>query len=397
MPFVKPNPFFFFILSFFSFFFFFFILCPLLCMGPPPPPPPTPPTQTPPPLVLLGVDLSDRSRTVQFLLCCAGVFFFYLGYGYVQEAIFRTPGFRSGWYLTAFQFLVYAVLSRVALWRSGAAPSATPTRVYLALSAMTVGTMGLSNASLGSLNYPTSVIFKSSKVVPVMLAGVLVQGRRYPAVDYLGAALIVAGLVAFNLADVSVRPEFPLRGTAAMLAALCFDAMIGNYQERWMREYGMSTTEMVNRCYSWGFLLAASISAATGDLSAAVADVHPAYTARLHLLMLLFAVLGYFGVDFVLALIRHFGAVVAVTVTSCRKAATIIVSFLIFPKPFVAGYAWGGALALAGIMLNVARKNPEALRSVAAAALPLDNLCCGALGALLAAAPRAAKSAPLEV
>lgn len=41
---------------------------------------------------------------------------------------------------------------------------------------LTVGTMGLSNTSLGYLNYPTQVIFKCCKLIPVMLGGVFIQG-----------------------------------------------------------------------------------------------------------------------------------------------------------------------------------------------------------------------------
>lgn len=42
---------------------------------------------------------------------------------------------------------------------------------------LTVGTMGLSNTSLGYLNYPTQVIFKCCKLIPVMVGGVFIQGK----------------------------------------------------------------------------------------------------------------------------------------------------------------------------------------------------------------------------
>lgn len=37
--------------------------------------------------------------------------------------------------------------------------------------------MGLSNTSLGYLNYPTQVIFKCCKLIPVMIGGVFIQGK----------------------------------------------------------------------------------------------------------------------------------------------------------------------------------------------------------------------------
>ena len=51
-----------------------------------------------------------------------------------------------------------------------------PLRTYFVLAFLTVGTMGMSNASVGYLNYPTQVIFKCCKLIPVLLGGILIQG-----------------------------------------------------------------------------------------------------------------------------------------------------------------------------------------------------------------------------
>ena len=40
-----------------------------------------------PQLVVIGVSLDNLSRSTQLFICCAGVFVFYLVYGYVQVAI----------------------------------------------------------------------------------------------------------------------------------------------------------------------------------------------------------------------------------------------------------------------------------------------------------------------
>jgi adenosine 3'-phospho 5'-phosphosulfate transporter B3 len=46
--------------------------------------------------------------------------------------------------------------------------------MYQSLS-VTLVTMGFSNASLEHLNYPTQVIFKSCKLIPVLVGGILVK------------------------------------------------------------------------------------------------------------------------------------------------------------------------------------------------------------------------------
>jgi len=72
-----------------------------------------------------------------------------------------------------------------------------PFKTYLLLAFLTVATMGLSNSSLGYLNYPTQVIFKCCKLIPVLIGGILIQGL-YP---LLGIVMMEWYLLAQNHAD----------------------------------------------------------------------------------------------------------------------------------------------------------------------------------------------------
>jgi len=72
--------------------------------------------------------------------------------------------------------------------------------------------MGFSNASLGHLNYPTQVIFKCCKLIPVLVGSVLIQGKKYAFIDYVAALLMCVGLIWFILADSKVSPIFDLIG-----------------------------------------------------------------------------------------------------------------------------------------------------------------------------------------
>lgn len=57
-----------------------------------------------------------------------------------------------------------------------------------------------------------------------------------------------------------------------------------------------------------------------------------------------------------LSLIREYGALLAVSVTTTRKAVSIILSFMIFSKPFTFDYVWSGLIVVLGIYLNVLSK-----------------------------------------
>lgn len=128
-------------------------------------------------IVVLGINLSRFNKLTQFFICVAGVFVFYLIYGYLQELIFSMEGFKSyGWYLTLVQFAFYSIFGLIELQLIQDKRRRIPGKTYMIIAFLTVGTMGLSNTSLGYLNYPTQVIFKCCKLIPVMLGGVLFKG-----------------------------------------------------------------------------------------------------------------------------------------------------------------------------------------------------------------------------
>lgn len=154
-------------------------------------------------IIILCFDLTHYSGLTQFLLCCLGVFVFYLLYGYLQELIFTLDGFKPyGWFLTLIQFGYYTGFGYIE--RRIADPLSKtdrciPIKTYLLLAFLTLGTMGLSNSSLGYLNYPTQVIFKCCKLVPVLIGSILIQKKKHGPLDFLAAIAMCVGLAGFTL------------------------------------------------------------------------------------------------------------------------------------------------------------------------------------------------------
>lgn len=134
------------------------------------------------------------------------------------------------------------------------------------------------------------------------------------------------------------------------MALLC-DAVIGNVQEKSMKTYQASNTEVVLYSYGIGFLYLLVILLGTGQLSdgvlffakvsyifhfeAAGQNKYPFQNPRkIYGYAIIFSLTGYFGTQVVLTLVKTCGAFAAVTVTTCRKAMTMILSFIFFSKPF---------------------------------------------------------------
>lgn len=162
---------------------------------------------TPREIKIFCCDLSEYSSNIQFIICCGGVFVLYLLYGYFQELIFSLDGFKPhGWYLTLIQFGYYTIFGyfeRKINNSNDYGQRRIPMKTYFLLAFLTLGTMGLSNSSLGYLNYPTQVIFKCCKLVPVLIGSILIQKKQHGPLDFLAAIAMCIGLAAFTLGKCS--------------------------------------------------------------------------------------------------------------------------------------------------------------------------------------------------
>ncbi|KAL1517328.1 hypothetical protein ABEB36_001105 [Hypothenemus hampei] len=311
---------------------------------------------------ILCLEIASFSETWQLVLCSIAVFFFYLLYGYMQELIFTIKDFKPyGWYLTLVQFGCYTIFGLMETKIRGINNRRIPIKTYLLLALLTLGTMGLSNSSLGYLNYPTQVIFKCCKLIPVMAGGILIQGKRYGPLDFLAALLMCVGLTLFTLADSQVQPNFDTKGISMISLALLCDAVIGNVQEKSMKSYMAPNVEVVLYSYAIGFVYLLVIMLSTGNLMEGI-NFFNKQPYMLYGYSVIFSVTGYLGIQVVLTLVRTTGAFAAVTVTTMRKAVTIIISFIFFSKPFTMQYLWSGSIVVFGIYLNLfSKKHPMGL------------------------------------
>ncbi|KAH9492093.1 hypothetical protein Btru_029466 [Bulinus truncatus] len=327
------------------------------------------------PLYLWCYDLTHLSRTWQFIILTTLTFVFYLIYGYMQELIFKLEGFEPfGWYLTLVQFAYYILFGVVELQIKHDRQRKIPLSMYLLLAFLTVATMGLSNTSVGYLNYPTQVIFKCCKLIPVLIGGILIQGKKFSLIDITACLCMSVGLILFTLADSAVMPDFNTYGVVLISLALCADGAIGNVQEKTLKQYGASNGEMVLYSYSIGFLYILIGLLLSGSILPAFyfCQQHPVETYGY---AVIFSATGYLGLYVVLTLVKSFGALIAVTVTTCRKAVTIVLSFIFFTKPFTFQYLWSGLVVVLGIYLNLYSKNKTSWDSAFYGLLQKYGLC----------------------
>lgn len=82
-------------------------------------------------------------------------------------------------------------------------------------------------------------------MIPVLIGGIIIQGKRYGIIDIMAAVLMSIGLILFSLVDSQISPNFDFRGYVMISLALVADAIIGNVQEKTMKAHGATNTEMV--------------------------------------------------------------------------------------------------------------------------------------------------------
>lgn len=318
---------------------------------------------------LFGISLSDRPKWQQFLICSSGFFFGYLINGICEEYVYNRLKFSYGWYFTFIQGFVYLAL--IYLQGFTTKQMSNPWKTYVKLSAVLMGSHGLTKGSLAFLNYPAQLMFKSTKVLPVMIMGAFIPGlrRKYPFHEYVSAVLLVVGLILFTLADAQTSPNFSSIGVLMISGALVMDSFLGNLQEA-IFTMNPETTQMemlfCSTVVGFPFLLVPMIL--TGELFKAWNSClqHP----YVYGVLVFEAMATFVGQVSVLSLIAMFGAATTAMITTARKAVTLLLSYMIFTKPLTEQHGTGLLLIAMGIILKMLPDTQAPKRPTSSTAKP---------------------------
>ncbi|XP_034572490.1 UDP-galactose/UDP-glucose transporter 2 isoform X1 [Setaria viridis] len=276
----------------------------------------------------------------------------------LQEYVYNRLQFSYGWYFTFVQGFVYLALIRLQGFTMK--QMVNPWRTYVRLSAVLMGSNGLTKGSLAFLNYPAQIMFKSTKVLPVMIMGAFIPGlrRKYPFQEYVSAVMLVIGLILFTLADAQTSPNFSMAGVAMVSGALVMDAFLGNLQEA-IFKMNPDTTQMEMLFCSTvvGLPFLAVPMVLTGELMTAWTSC--SQHLYVYAVLVFEAMATFVGQVSVLSLIALFGAATTAMVTTARKAVTLLLSYLIFTKPLTEQHVTGLLLITMAIVLKLLPENKE--------------------------------------
>ncbi|NXV72839.1 S35B1 protein, partial [Atlantisia rogersi] len=222
-----------------------------------------------------GAVLPERLRLP---VCFLGVFACYFYYGILQESITRgrygegakQEQFRYALTLVFIQCVINAAFAKLLIHFFDAVKAdRTRSWLYAACSLSYLGAMVSSNSALQFVSYPTQVLGKSCKPIPVMLLGVTLLRKKYPPAKYLCVLLIVAGVALFLYKPkkgVGSDDHVFGYGELLLLLSLTLDGLTGVSQDHMRAHYQTGSNHMMLNVNLWSTLFLGAGILFTGEL-----------------------------------------------------------------------------------------------------------------------------------
>ncbi|XP_053639218.2 solute carrier family 35 member B1 [Cherax quadricarinatus] len=306
----------------------------------------------------------------KFLIYAGGIFFLYFYYGVLQESITRTrygeekEKFTYSLALVFFQCIINAIYAKIMGKFALDQGEDTTRRVYYASCSLTyLLAMVSSNMALQWINYPTQVVGKSCKPIPVMVLGVILGRKSYTWKKYVFIFLIVVGVAMFIYKDskaaaASTGGVVIGLGEVLLLLSLTMDGLTGAVQERMIAESKTKSGHMMlnMNLFSIGYLAIALL--VTGEIFTFVsfAQRYPEVLAK----MLIFSICSALGQFFIFLMVSDFGPLPCSVVTTTRKFFTVLGSVILFGNTLSPRQWVGTAFVFSGLTLDaVYGKTPK--------------------------------------
>jgi len=307
---------------------------------------------------------SDHSefwkQALKFAFCFCGLQASYLTWGYMQELIMTTtfnptkhaPDGRfpsAAFCVFSNRFLAIIVAMIAVRLKHGAivANNVAPLIAFTPCALSNTMSSWSQYASLRYVSFPVQTVFKSSKIIPVMIMGKILKGTSYPCTQYVEAALITTGVAIFSVASKSSNTDTSteLVGLLFMCMYITFDCFTSQWQDKIYVKYGRPNVDpyqMMLGVNSSAIVITTTGLIITGDFP----KVYEFLLANPSVLQynIVTAITSATGQLFIYYTIKEFGPIVFTIIMTTRQMISICISSIIFAHPI-------GAKALVGAMI----------------------------------------------
>jgi len=285
----------------------------------------------------------ERKPNYQNLLVIfIGIYVFFLAFGYFHERISRNS-FGDNEYFDFPLFVVFiqcvsnVIISKIqtSVFYTPPSTKLNDTSIFVYISFFYTASMVAANYALLYVSYPTQILVKSSKMIPVMLGGYLMARKHYSWRKWFIVITVTLCITYFMLVGVSKKSQHHSKdesspfGLLLICGSLFFDALTNGYQERMYKLERKPTSEenmLYTNIYAVFFLTVSII--VSGEVFPAAYFLWRFPEAIFDLLMI--GLTMSFGQIFVFWCLSEFGNLTTSMITTTRKFFAIIFSVLFF-------------------------------------------------------------------
>jgi len=217
--------------------------------------------------------------------------------------------------------------------------------------------------ALKFVTFPAQTIFKSFKLVPVMVMGKILGNKDYPQYDYFVATVIGFGIALFMKSTDNLNFGYNTydnnseswTGIMLLLFFLFFDSFTGQWQSRmFQRHRDLSIVELLFATSAFSTVLSLITLVHENELGAAFDFIMEHYEIHGHIFV--FSVCSTIGQLFIYYTIKNFGAVVFALIMTTRILLSIALSCIIYGhKVTPIGFA-GLSLVIGAVLYRIKRK-----------------------------------------
>ena len=189
--------------------------------------------------------------TLEFLACFFGLQISYVLWGMMQELIMNTkfnpttlvPSGRfpsATFCVFSNRFLAIIVSAAICLIKHRTVTSSAPLIAFTPCAVSNTLSSWAQYQALSYVGFSLQTIFKSTKVLPVMLMGYLLKKTKYKTIDYFEAIGITIGVLVFSFSNDNQATSMTSEVTGILLLSLYVlaDSFTAQWQSTIYRDYG---------------------------------------------------------------------------------------------------------------------------------------------------------------
>mmetsp|Transcript_56570 Transcript_56570/g.111757 ORF Transcript_56570/g.111757 Transcript_56570/m.111757 type:complete len:373 (-) Transcript_56570:438-1556(-) len=322
-----------------------------------------------------------KSQAMKMAFCFIGLQVSYLTWGVMQERIMTTkmeptPLVPDGLFPSA-TFCVFSnrflaiIVAAITCYRLyGTIETAAPLWYFTPCALSNTLSSWGQYASLKYVSFPMQTLFKSAKVIPVMLMGKVLNKAKYSFTDYAEAVAITLGVCVFGLSkdkspNAAGEQQTEMFGLMCLTLYICSDAFTSQWQDRINKHYETSTYQMMFGVNCSAIIITVGALVLQNELPAVMEYLSANPQAVWN--QVITAVTSATGQMFIFYTIKSFGPVVFTIIMTTRQMISMVLSTVLFGHHITFGSYCGAAMVFSAIFYRIMRKRAEKAAATAAA------------------------------